>query len=258
MSNSTNKTTSFQASIGLTTGIKRSLDSIDDHPSVDVSTSKSINPSLGNIHYADPQNKRPILVAGPSRINDHAQQLDGYLFKLLCPQLAVGSIIGKGGSLIAEIHRITGAKIKISQSNEFYPESNDRVISISGSLSALESAISEIVTRIVEVIYMLMIISCTHSIDISHPHIFYLLQLCCHYMSSICIIVCKFIQIGLSHHISTQATDRMTSLSNDQLNQHEQHGTSYHHSLNSGGKLQTFSQLPSDRSINLILYLSFT
>ena len=41
--------------------------------------------------------------------------------KMLIPSSAAGAIIGKGGDTIAQIQKDTGARIKMSKSNDFYP-----------------------------------------------------------------------------------------------------------------------------------------
>ena len=74
-----------------------------------------------------------------------------YLLKMLCPNTAIGSIIGRGGSVINELNQKTGARIRLSQNQDFFPLTNDRVISISGDLESLETAIAELITRIIEV-----------------------------------------------------------------------------------------------------------
>lgn len=94
-------------------------------------------------------------------------------FKMLCPQHITGLIIGKGGSVINQLNSICGAKIKLSQNNEFFPTTNDRVISsksilflnlflifneivsyfylVYGPREGLMNAVRELVTKIVEV-----------------------------------------------------------------------------------------------------------
>ena len=74
-----------------------------------------------------------------------------HLLKMLCPNTAIGSIIGRGGSVINELNQKTGARIRLSQNQDFFPLTNDRVISISGDLESLETAIAELITRIIEV-----------------------------------------------------------------------------------------------------------
>ena len=74
-----------------------------------------------------------------------------HLIKFLCPSAVAGSIIGRGGSVINELNQATGAKIKVSQNGEFFPTTNDRVIAVSGSMTAISAAIHELITKIIEV-----------------------------------------------------------------------------------------------------------
>ena len=41
--------------------------------------------------------------------------------KVLIPSIAAGAIIGKGGETITEIQKETGATVKMSKNNDFYP-----------------------------------------------------------------------------------------------------------------------------------------
>lgn len=87
-------------------------------------------------------------------MNDERSSSTGtsdYLFKLLCPAYAAGSVIGKGGAVINEITHITGAKIRVSQSTEIYPGTEDRIIVIAGEKNCIFSAIKELLYRILEV-----------------------------------------------------------------------------------------------------------
>jgi RNA-binding protein Nova len=49
-------------------------------------------------------------------------------FKLLCPQGITGLIIGKGGANIIQLNATTGARIKLSQNNEYFPNTTDRIL----------------------------------------------------------------------------------------------------------------------------------
>ncbi len=40
---------------------------------------------------------------------------------MLIPSAAAGAIIGKGGETIADLQKRSGARIKISKSNDYYP-----------------------------------------------------------------------------------------------------------------------------------------
>ena len=42
-------------------------------------------------------------------------------FKVLVPSIAAGAIIGKGGETIAQLQKDTGARVKMSKANDFYP-----------------------------------------------------------------------------------------------------------------------------------------
>lgn len=44
-----------------------------------------------------------------------------YHFKMLVPSIAAGAIIGKGGDTIAQLQKDTGARVKMSKANDFYP-----------------------------------------------------------------------------------------------------------------------------------------
>ena len=74
-----------------------------------------------------------------------------YVLKMLCPRECVGNIIGKGGSVISGLNISTGARIKVSQSTEFFPQTNDRVIVITGSKETVAVALTEIITKMIEV-----------------------------------------------------------------------------------------------------------
>lgn len=70
---------------------------------------------------------------------------------MLCPNTAIGSIIGRGGSVISQLNQKTGAKIKLSQNQDFFPMTNDRVIAISGEQECIAVAVGELITKIIEV-----------------------------------------------------------------------------------------------------------
>ena len=53
---------------------------------------------------------------------------ESFYFKLLCPQFVTGLIIGRGGSVLNQLNNTCGAKIKLSQNNEYYPSTNDRIL----------------------------------------------------------------------------------------------------------------------------------
>jgi hypothetical protein len=73
-------------------------------------------------------------------------------FKILVPNNIIGSIIGKGGSCVNGMMVITGSKIRVSQNHEFFPETDDRVIVISGASENVHLAIYEVITKYCEVL----------------------------------------------------------------------------------------------------------
>ncbi|CAH8458298.1 unnamed protein product [Schistosoma bovis] len=57
-------------------------------------------------------------------------------FKILVPNVAAGAIIGKKGEAIETIKRQTGARLKMSRADDFYPGTTERVCLIVGTLEA--------------------------------------------------------------------------------------------------------------------------
>ena len=53
---------------------------------------------------------------------------ESFYFKLLCPQSITGLIIGKGGSIISQLNSTCGARVKLSQNNEFFPGAHERIL----------------------------------------------------------------------------------------------------------------------------------
>lgn len=52
--------------------------------------------------------------------------------QILIPDSMIGSILGRGGRTLAELHTMTGTRIRISQRGEFLPGTRDRIVSIRG------------------------------------------------------------------------------------------------------------------------------
>lgn len=63
--------------------------------------------------------------AGPGQFQGPPEQL---IFRLLCSNDKVGSVIGRGGSIIKSLQHETGCEIKV---HETTPETDDRIIIIS-------------------------------------------------------------------------------------------------------------------------------
>ena len=56
------------------------------------------------------------------------------LLKILVPNYAAGAIIGKGGQNIIQLQNTYGARIKLSQNNEHYPGTHERIGLITGEV----------------------------------------------------------------------------------------------------------------------------
>jgi len=67
--------------------------------------------------------------------------------KLLFPHQSCGVVMGKGGAFIKELGQSTGATIKVSQPDELIVATQERVITIFGTTSAVDQAQNAICTK---------------------------------------------------------------------------------------------------------------
>ncbi|XP_058068129.1 KH domain-containing protein HEN4 isoform X1 [Magnolia sinica] len=75
--------------------------------------------------------------------------------RLLVPSQQIGCLLGKGGSIIAEMRRASGASIKILV-NEQVPicaMPNDEVVQVNGSLQSVQDALFHITSRLREMVF---------------------------------------------------------------------------------------------------------
>lgn len=71
--------------------------------------------------------------------------------KFLIPNVAAGSIIGRGGAHISEIQTQSGARMQLSKSGEFYPgsmEGQDRILLVSGTVDQLLTALHLVLSKL--------------------------------------------------------------------------------------------------------------
>ena len=68
--------------------------------------------------------------------------------KVLIPNHAAGSIIGKGGANIAEVQQSTGARIKLSPNNDYYPGTQERVGLIMGEVETINKMLNFVIEKI--------------------------------------------------------------------------------------------------------------
>ena len=70
------------------------------------------------------------------------------VIKVLCPYYSAGAIIGKGGEAIKEIKNETGANIQVSKNDVRFPNTEERVISISGDLESMQKVVAFVQEKI--------------------------------------------------------------------------------------------------------------
>ncbi|XP_041468324.1 RNA-binding protein Nova-2-like [Lytechinus variegatus] len=66
------------------------------------------------------------------------------------PETLVGAILGKGGKTLVEFQNLTGAKIQISKKNEYVPGTRNRRVTITGPVTATQSAHFLIMQRLAQ------------------------------------------------------------------------------------------------------------
>lgn len=74
---------------------------------------------------------------------DDAEKLDSdeqSMFKMLISDNAAGAIIGKSGKTISELQTQSNARIKVSQTADFYPGTNERTILLTGPIHTVLEA----------------------------------------------------------------------------------------------------------------------
>lgn len=90
---------------------------------------------------------------GPSGAGHHmppGAEPEACALKFLISNSAAGSIIGKGGATITQLQEQSRAKIKVANSNDFFPGTTERCVLITGDLKALLCAASLVVMKIQE------------------------------------------------------------------------------------------------------------
>jgi len=69
---------------------------------------------------------------------------------LQVPDKRVAAIVGKYGQHLAEIRNTSGAKVAISQKGELVPNTNDRLVTVSGTVQSIHMAHILILQRLQE------------------------------------------------------------------------------------------------------------
>lgn len=90
------------------------------------------------------------------------------VMKILCPNKMVGAIIGKGGTTLKQLKEASQTDIRISQDNDYFPETTDRIIGITGPPENVMYGITAVVSKMFEVKSQVILF-----IDNSLPSIFH-------------------------------------------------------------------------------------
>jgi RNA-binding protein Nova len=64
----------------------------------------------------------------------------GCTINLAVPESMIGSILGRRGQTLMEIQSESGAQIRVSQKNEFFPGTSNRIVTLSGTQESLTTA----------------------------------------------------------------------------------------------------------------------
>lgn len=79
------------------------------------------------------------------QVQFHPNGSESHLFKLLIPITVAGAVLGKQGSTILRLAHTSGAKIQLSQTEELYPSTNSRVMTIQGTADGVIQAITMVI-----------------------------------------------------------------------------------------------------------------
>jgi len=78
---------------------------------------------------------------------------DDKFLKILVSNNTAGCIIGKSGQAIAELQQSTSCRIKISQSGDYFPGTNERVCLIAAKEDFMRAGLEAILRKFREVSY---------------------------------------------------------------------------------------------------------
>ncbi|KAL4458465.1 hypothetical protein ABPG75_013330 [Micractinium tetrahymenae] len=87
----------------------------------------------------------------PDDVSEAARREERVVVKFLVPNVAAGSIIGKGGANITEIQTQSNARMQLSRASEFYPgspEGQDRILLVSGTVNQLLTALHLVLSKL--------------------------------------------------------------------------------------------------------------
>lgn len=98
---------------------------------------------------SDSQERTEVVKREDAQESEEVRSLRSTL-RFLVSNNGAGSIIGKGGVVITEFQAQSGAKIVVSRAREFFPGTSDRIILLSGTVSAILTALHLILSKLAE------------------------------------------------------------------------------------------------------------
>jgi hypothetical protein len=75
---------------------------------------------------------------------------DELVLKALVPNTMAGVLIGKQGSTVKFMSETSGAKIRVSGNEVFWPGTNERLVLLSGTRDAIVNAVEQITAKVAE------------------------------------------------------------------------------------------------------------
>ncbi|CAI5480108.1 unnamed protein product [Closterium sp. Yama58-4] len=100
-------------------------------------------------HDDDVDDRRDDAKRQNTRNTEEVRALESTLRFLVSNNFA-GSVIGKAGQVISEFQVQSGAKIVMSRAHEFFPATADRIVLISGTVSAILTALHLILSKLAD------------------------------------------------------------------------------------------------------------
>ncbi|CEM03291.1 unnamed protein product [Vitrella brassicaformis CCMP3155] len=99
------------------------------------------------------------VVSLPPAYNPPRHQLNGHkssvtrgpcFAKLLVNNMVAGAVIGRSGNVISQIEKLSGCTMRLSPPNDYFPNTTDRVVLITGQITDVLSAIKHIMEKLRE------------------------------------------------------------------------------------------------------------
>lgn len=114
-----------------------------------VHQSRQMTSDLGSLSWTGSEmGHYPIATAGPIAQGSSPLDSTAIAIKMLVSNNVAGSIIGRSGQTISELQSESNTRLKLSQSGDFYPGTQDRVCLVQGEPDAVKVALRLLLTRL--------------------------------------------------------------------------------------------------------------